>query len=330
VEAMRQGATRRGGRAGGRRRALTRALLPLVATLLLALAGCGIGGPGASDLAAAPTAPPATATPTLPAIAPPRLDSHVKAYVFDPATGRAYLNVDADHPVAMASTTKIMTAIAALTYGKEDQVIAIGLDATAENNGENSVAGVRLGEKFALKELIYGLLLPSGDDVAVAIADGVAGSQANFVALMNVEAAVLGLRSTHYTNVHGLDDPNKAHLSSAHDLAILTQSAMNFQVIRDAVGRTSWTDPQTATHKAYTWTNTNLLLDSKQRFYFANTLGVKTGYTGDAGYCLVFMAQRDGRALIGAVLDEQDANARFADAIALLNWGFQVQQRLAA
>src|SRR6185369_13286009 len=95
--------------------------------------------------------------------------------------------------VPMASTTKIMTSIVAMTFGKPDQKITIGQDAVQEQNGENSVADLQKGDMLTLRDLLYALMLPSGDDAAVAIADGVAGSQASFVGMMNMEAALLGL-----------------------------------------------------------------------------------------------------------------------------------------
>ena len=144
--------------------------------------------------------------------------SGTAAMLLDPTTEHVYLSMHADQRLAMASTTKIMTTVVALTYGNPDQKITVGQDAEDINSsGENSSAQLHLGDVLTLRQLLYGLLLPSGDDAAVTIADGVAGSQAKFVTLMNAEAALLGLTHTHYVNPHGLDAAG--HYTTASDLA---------------------------------------------------------------------------------------------------------------
>jgi D-alanyl-D-alanine carboxypeptidase len=243
------------------------------------------------------------------------------------ATGQVYLNVNADKRVAMASTTKIMTTMVALTFGKPDQPITVGADAVALNTNGDSVAHLRQGDAIALGDLLYALMLPSGDDAAVAIADGVAGSQARFVGLMNLEAAVLGLHDTHFVNVHGLDADG--HYTTVSDLARLTLSAMKFQAFDAIVAAPSKTIPATAAHGAYTWYTTNELLPS--RYYaYSGAAGVKTGHTENAGYCLVFTAARSQGQLLGVLLGEPSDSRRFLDAKALLDWGFQIEQMQAA
>ncbi len=299
-----------------------------LAVLLLALGGCGIGGvvtlPVVTPIVFTPTP-----TPTIPAIPQPQLVAPADAelYLANATTGQVYLAVNAEKPMAMASTTKIMTALVALSYGKLDQPIKIGADATAQNNGVNSVANLRQGDTLGLGDLLYALLLPSGDDAAVAIADGVAGSQEHFVALMNLEATVLGLsKTTHYVNVHGLDADG--HYTTARDLATLTASAMTFKAFHDAVGTTKYTLGATAAHGRYTWTTTNELLPGEINQY-NGAIGVKTGHTGNAGYCLVFSASRPEGRLVGVILGEPTAEGRFTDAKLLLTWGFQIEQKQA-
>ncbi|HLY29755.1 MAG TPA: serine hydrolase, partial [Ktedonobacterales bacterium] len=137
--------------------------------------------------------------------APPPTISASSAFLFDPDTGQVFFSQNADQERAMASTTKIMTAVTALAFGSLSQMITIGPDAVAMQNGQDSVAGLKLGDHLTLCDLLYAMMLPSGDDAAVAIADGVAGTQARFVGEMNAEAALLGLWRTHYANPHGLD-----------------------------------------------------------------------------------------------------------------------------
>lgn len=267
-----------------------------------------------------PTSPYAELTPS----DAPRVYANA-AYLIDPRTGEVFYAKNALKEVAMASTTKIMTAIVALTFGKPDQKITIGADAVAEQNGENSVANLTKGDSLTLKDLLYALLLPSGDDAAVAIADGVAGSQANFVRLMNMEAALLGLDHTHYTNVHGLDA--NGHYTTVGDLARIASIAMNNFPIFAEVVRTPTYTLTTPLHGQYTWQTTNELLTT---FAYKGVTGVKTGHTGNAGYCLVFAATRNSTTLVGVLLGEQDQSGeqRFVDATGLLNWGFTREQNI--
>lgn len=221
----------------------------------------------------------------------------------------------------MASTTKIMTAVVALTTTRITTSMTVGSDATALDNGVASVAGLRYGDKLTLRDLLYALLLPSGDDAAVVIADGVAGSQPAFVALMDTEAQLLGLRHTHYSDVHGLDAPH--HYTTARDLLALTQFALRFPIFARVVRTATWQVAASSAHGAYTWSTTNLPLTT---LAYAGASGVKTGFTGDAGACLVFAATRGGRRLLGVVLNEPDETLRFTDAAALLDWGFDVER----
>ncbi|MGE5333514.1 MAG: D-alanyl-D-alanine carboxypeptidase family protein [Nitrososphaerota archaeon] len=247
------------------------------------------------------------------------------AYLMDPKTGEVFYANNALKEAPMASTTKIMTALVALTFGKPDQKITMGADAVAEQNGINSVAGVVKGDVLSLHDMLYALMLPSGDDVAVAIADGVAGSESKFVDLMNMEAALLGLTHTHYTNVHGLDATG--HYTTVGDLARIARVAMNFPLFAQIV-KTPTYSVTTPLHGTYTWHTTNELLTPL--YAYQGATGVKTGYTLNAGYCLVFAATRNGSTLIGALLGERDdtGSQRFVDATALLNWGFAREQNI--
>jgi D-alanyl-D-alanine carboxypeptidase (penicillin-binding protein 5/6) len=249
------------------------------------------------------------------------------AYLMDPTTGEVFYSKNAADEVPMASTTKIMTAIVAITFGKPSQKITVGQDAIKEQNGVNSVAGLQAGDVLTLKDLLYALLLPSGDDAAVAIADGVAGSQASFVRMMNFEAALLGLDHTHYVNVHGLDEPG--HFTTVGDLARIGSIAIrNFPLFAQIV-KTPTYAVSTPLHGQYTWQTTNELLTPLHDYQ--GTLGIKTGHTLNAGYCLVFAATRNGATLIGVLLGEQDQSGeqRFYDATALLNWGFAREKTIA-
>lgn len=266
-----------------------------------------------------PTATAATFGPNG-AVAPPAPTLHATAAeLYDMTTGQTLLTLSPDTQLPMASTTKIMTAVVALTYGKLNQSITVGADAYNIEFDGTSIAGLRLGEKLTLQELLYCLMLPSGDDAAIAIADGIAGSQSHFVALMNLEAALLGLSHTHYANPHGLDQTG--HYTSASDLVKLTAYAMESPTFARVVQTPSKTLPANATHHTFHLLNTNDLLPTLP-FAYNGAIGIKTGYTGGAGYCLVFMAKRPAGTLIGVVLGEPAYNGRFTDATKLLNWGY--------
>jgi D-alanyl-D-alanine carboxypeptidase (penicillin-binding protein 5/6) len=287
-------------------------------TLLLALVGCGetLSAPFAT-----PTAPAPTATSSIPRVSAPRIGAR-SAFLMNAMTGEVYLSVNADMPVAMASTTKIMTAMAAIQFSPTlDLPVKVGQDAADMNTNGNSVAFLKVGDTITLREALYALLLPSGDDAAVAIADAVAGSQERFVGLMNLEAALLGMRHTRYVNVHGLDEDG--HYSTARDLALLADYAMANNDFRTVVSTKDYKLPTTAQHKDYDWPTTNTLLTTK---YYDGIEGVKTGHTENAGYCLVFEAAHTDRRLVGVVLGDKTDAGRFIDATALLDWGFGAQK----
>lgn len=261
-----------------------------------------------------------------------------EAILMDADTGNILYEKNAYTPVPMASTTKIMTALIALRAGKLDQMITVGRDAV-EQDGIGSSAGLYLGEQVSLKDLLYGLLLPSGDDAAVAIADGLAGSQDAFVAIMNAEARRLHLFQTHFYDPTGLDTdqnlnpiPAGQHYTTPYDLVRLARYAMSIPLFAQIVGTKTYTPPANTTRGVtLPWKNTNTLLTS-----FQGAAGIKTGWTGAARGCLVFEAKRQGHTLIGVVLRStepksdqlRDEQLRVIDAKTLLTWGFSLPMQV--
>lgn len=229
-------------------------------------------------------------------------------------------NMDAELP--MASTTKIMTAVVALQTGNLDQSVTIGSD-VLDLPAEASRMGLLPGDVLTMRQLLYGLLLPSGDDAAIAIADAVSKERgANFVDLMNQQGQVLGLTHTHYVNPHGLDA--RGHYTSASDLVNLTLYALQLPFFSTVIDTYVYTIPDSTQHHAFLpLKNTNELLAPNTGYPGAN--GVKTGTTSRAGDCLVFSVTRNGRQLVGVVLGAPSDNARFTDARTLLDWGFSVR-----
>ena len=234
----------------------------------------------------------------LAAFDPPAIRS--RAAILVDESGQALLQRSADQPIAMASTTKIMTALLALRHPL-DRTVRVQVGA-AQLPG-HSVAGLRQGEQLPLGEAMYALLLPSGNDAALAIASTLSGSTEAFVAEMNREAAAMGLRETRFANPHGFDAPG--HHSSARDLAALARSALDLQAFARVVGT------KEHAYGGHTWTNTNRLL-----FARPDATGVKTGTSDAAGAALVASARRGDRAGVVVLLGSPD---RWAEADALLD-----------
>jgi len=210
----------------------------------------------------------------------------------------------------MASITKIMTAIVALEHSRLDDVVTVPREAVAV--GQSS-AGLVVGERLTMRELLEALLIKSGNDAAVTIAIHVGGTQPSFVAMMNDKAQALGLNDTHYMNPHGLDAPG--HYTTANDLAVLARYAMSKPAFRDIVRLRTVTIGQGKHREKLV--STDLLLGTYQ-----GAIGVKTGNTNGAGYSVVSAAQRGGVTLYAIVLGTKSDRDRFTQAKALLDWGF--------
>ncbi len=245
------------------------------------------------------------------AVAAAAPDVVLKAGILSTGDGRELWSRDADVARAMASTTKIMTAVVVLENTSLDDTVAVS--ASAGRVGE-SVAGIKTGDVFTVRTLLEGMLVKSGNDAAEALAIRVGGTEAGFVDMMNAKAEELGLTSTHYANPHGLDA--KGHHTSARDLAVLARYAMRNDEFRRIVGLPSVDlDGQGPARELET---SNLLIGS-----YIGANGVKTGWTNDAGYCLVASAKRRDIELYAVVLGARSEQSRFDQAEALLDWGFQ-------
>jgi len=193
--------------------------------------------------------------------------------------------------VPMASTTKILTCLIAINYGNLDRKVTISKNAASIRG---STVGFRSGEEVTMRELLFGLMFRSGNDAAIAIAEDIGGSIEGFSNIMNDFAKSLGILDSHFESPHGLDSAK--HYSSAYDLAILTSKAMEYPEFRECVGE------KTISKDKYNFTrdysNINKIL---HRIPEAN--GVKTGYTGGAGKCLVSSVNHNGRNIIIVVLN---------------------------
>ena len=228
-----------------------------------------------------------------------------------------------EHP--MGSVTKVMTAYVVLTTPglNLNRVITVPSGIIGYDAGGASTAGLRPGEKLTTRQLLYAMLLPSGCDAAYALASAYGPGLSAFIGRMNVMARKLGMSKTHYTDFSGLPDPTgTSTYSTAHDLLILGRAAMRNATFASIVATRRYTVAAGSGHLAHTWNNLNPLLGR-----YAGAIGIKTGYTSAAGQCLLFEARRGTKTLIGVVLDSSAVNsptlsAAYADATAMLNWGF--------
>jgi len=213
--------------------------------------------------------------------------------VIEASTGRVLHEKNADMQLPMASTTKIMTALLALENCNLDEVVTAGEHAFG-------VPGTSIyleqGESLTIEQMLYGLMLASGNDAAVAIAEHIAGSVEAFCDLMNARAYELGCVNTHFVTPHGLPAAN--HYTTARDLATISRAAMKNEVFRLIVSTQRVTIPWTSRGYDRVLNNKNRLLAT-----YNGALGIKTGYTKAAGRCLSFAAERDGMTLIGIVLN---------------------------
>lgn len=213
-----------------------------------------------------------------------------------------------------ASTTKIMTLITALQHGNLDDTVVIGPDPVQV---EGSSLDLRLLDRISLRELLFGLMLASGNDAAHAIAEHVGGgSYRKFVGWMNEDAEKIGALRTHFTNPHGLPDPIN-HFTTAYDLALIADAGFKIRGFEEFVSTSFHTVKFHNRDKGTSLTNTNKLL-----LTYSGANGVKTGTTREAGKCLVSSARRGDALLIAVVLN--GGENLFRDSAVLLDYGFRV------
>lgn len=237
---------------------------------------------------------------------PPGGISARAALLMEATTGKVLYEKNAQQKLPMASTTKIMTALLAIELGNLDEMVTT--DATAYGV-EGSSIYLRLEETISLRDLVYGLMLASGNDAAVAIAVHIGKGVEQFAGLMNAKARQLGAVNTHFVTPNGLH--NEDHYTTAYDLALIASAAMQNETFRE-IASTQYHRTETG-DLTRTFKNKNKIL-----WNYAGGNGVKTGYTKAAGRCLVFAAEREGMQLVGVVLDCGDM---FGDAQTLLDYG---------
>ena len=238
------------------------------------------------------------------------------AVIYDRKTKKVLWGKDENLKRAMASTTKIMTAIIVLEKSNLEDIVSVSKKAA-------SIGGSRLklnyGDKIKVKDLLYGLMLRSGNDAAIALAEYVGGSVKDFVFLMNKKAKDLGLNNTNFVTPHGLDDIN--HFTTAYELAKLTDYALSNEMFEKIVGTKETVISINNTLRNIH--NTNELLGNLQ-----GVNGVKTGFTNNAGRCLVTSCTRNDNQIITVVLGADTKKQRTKDSITLIEYAFNNFERV--
>ena len=245
--------------------------------------------------------------------APPVLAQ--SAYLLDADTGIALYAYNPFMHLPMLSTTKLMTASLAVEQGNLDQKITINAAMErdiSQLSADSALFGVKKGETYTLRDLLYGLLFVSGNDAAIVIANALAGNLNNFVAEMNQKARQLGMNDTHFMNPHGLLQAGQ--YSSAHDLALLGRYSMSIATLHKISGETVHQIPKGGNHPLRVLLNENQFL-----WWYPGTDGGKTGYDGQSDFIQVMSTTRDHHHLIGVVMHTNDWWTDMRD---LMNWGF--------
>ena len=237
--------------------------------------------------------------------------SAASAVLLEQKSGRILFEKDAHTKRRIASITKIMTAKLAIESGKMNEYVKVSEQAT---RAEGSSVYLKPGEKIKLKDLVYGLMLRSGNDTAVAIAEYVGGSVEGFAYLMNLKAREIGMLNTHFSNPHGLDD-NEDHYSTAYDMAVLMRYAMQDKTFKEISGTKVYRAANPTEDWDRVWKNKNRLL-TKYKY----TTGGKTGYTKRAKRTLVTTAAKGDMSLIAVTLNGPDD---WNDHISMYESGFK-------
>ena len=237
------------------------------------------------------------------------------AYLLDADTGETLYAHNPFTHLPMLSTTKLMTALLAVEQGKPDQPITITsqiANDVSKLSADSTVFGFKKGETYSLRDMLYALILDSGNDAAIAIADTLAGSMPVFVQEMNLRAHQLGLYDTHYVNPHGLLDSGQ--YSSAHDLAILARYVFRNPLVHTIAGTKTYTMPAAGNHPVRVLINGDQFL-----WWYPGVDAGKPGYDGASNFVQVISAVRNGKHLIGVVMNTVNWWTDMRD---LLNWGF--------
>lgn len=247
------------------------------------------------------------------------------AILIDAKSGDVFYEKNSNSLMYPASTTKVLTAIIALESCSLDEKVTAGYDAVASIKSGYTNAKIQPYEQLTMEDLLYALLLKSGNEAANIIAEHIGGSIENFANLMNAKAIELGCTNTHFVNANGIHDDN--HYTTASDLAKITRYCMQNQTFRHMVSTLTYTLPATEQYPSAdrVLTNTNSLMMEGNNYYYPYAIGIKTGFTTQAKNCLIAASKKDDVELISIVLHaestEDGRSARYLDTINLLEYG---------
>jgi serine-type D-Ala-D-Ala carboxypeptidase (penicillin-binding protein 5/6) len=247
--------------------------------------------------------------------------------LIDMKTGTVLFEKNADKIMEPASITKVMTGLLTIEKLKLDDTVTIRENLNVPGNGMD----LKAGETLTIKELLYGMLVHSSNDAAVVLSEQLAPTGEAFNKMADARAAEIGATQTVFKNPNGLNDVT-GHVTTARDLALICTEAMRNPVFRKVVSTAEVTIPANNVSPERKYVSTNRLLwDTKTTIVvngaertpkYNGAIGIKTGETSTAGLCLVAAAQRNGTELLAVILKAPDSNARFADSITLLDYGF--------
>ena len=252
------------------------------------------------------------------------------AMLLDLNNGRVIYEQNADEKIYPASLTKIMTCLLALENGNLSDMVTVSETALSNLDPDSSLAGLQVGEQMRLEDLLYCMMIVSGNEACNVVAEHIAGSINDFVRLMNERAYQLGCQNTHFANPHGLH--NEEHYTTARDLSIITQAALKSENFREITNTIEYELPATNLSEARTITTTNMLISkaASNLFHYSRAIGIKTGYTSAAGRCVISAAKGDGLYLLGIVCGaattiQENGDLRmesFPECIRLFEYGF--------
>jgi serine-type D-Ala-D-Ala carboxypeptidase (penicillin-binding protein 5/6) len=281
-------------------------------------------GPAAAKASASPsrTAP---AGPVLTVNGTPAGVAAKEAILANAATGQVLFSRNPGVQRPMASITKVMTAYLVIQAGNLDRTVTVPkgvINYVFKYGGESG--STHAGEKLTVRDLLYDLLLQSGADASFTLATVYGPGMGGFIAKMNATAKQLGMDHTHFTSPDGLPYPTEfSTFSTPSDLLILGEAAMKLATFRSIVDQVQFHLPKGPGHSEHWWYNDDSLLRT-----YKGAVGIKTGFTNQAGHCLLFEAIRNGRPLIGVVMGSPATGFRASedDATRILNWGFSLKQ----
>ena len=243
------------------------------------------------------------------------------AILIDSNRGKVLFEKNMNQKMYPASTTKIMTAILTIENCNLEDVVTVNYNAISNIPAGYSTAELITDENLTVKQLLEVLLVHSANDAANVLGMHVGGSIESFVTMMNSKAQELGCENTHFTNTYGLHDEN--HYTTARDLAIIAKYCMKNNEFRHFVSQPNCQIAPTNKHAARSFNNTNDLINTSSSFYYKYAIGIKTGYTKEAGNCLISASRKDNFETIAVVLNTGTVHgARCEDSISLFNYAY--------